>query len=174
MNRTEKQTVVAELVETLNANNFVYLADTNGLSAVQTNKLRKLLFENGVSMRMAKNTLIQIAMQTSDKEFGDLAGTLKGTTCVLTAENQKAPATALKQFRGKAEIPALKGAWIDTAVFIGDNQLEALVNLKSKEDLIGDVISLLQSPARNVISALQSNAGQKIAGLVKTLSERNA
>lgn len=174
MNRTEKQTVVSELTETLKANNFVYLADTSGLTANQTNKLRRMLFENGVSMRMAKNTLIRRAMQDSGKDFGQLQDILAGSTCVLTAENMKAPAQAIKKFRESSDLPMLKGAWIDNSVFVGDSNLEALTNLKSKEDLIGEVIGLLQSPARNVISALQSNAGQKVAGLVKALEERNA
>jgi large subunit ribosomal protein L10 len=173
MNKTEKQAVVAELTETLKGNEFVYLADTNGLTANQTNKFRRLLFENGVSMKMAKNTLIKRAMIESGKDFSELMDVLAGTSCLLVADNQKAPALAIKKFRDKGEIPVLKGAWIESSVFVGDNQLDALVNLKSKEDLIGEVIGLLQSPARNVISALQSNAGQKVAGLVKALSERN-
>lgn len=172
MNKTEKANIVAELVETFNNNSFVYLADTDGLTAKNTNEFRRLLFENGITMRMVKNTLVKIAMEQSDKDFGDLTSVLKGTTCVMVAENVKAPAKTIKQFREKSDKPLLKGAWIDSSVFIGDDQLDALVNLKSKEDLIGDIINLLQSPAKNVISALQSNGGQKIAGLVKTLSER--
>ncbi len=173
MNKQEKGLIVAELVETFNNNSFVYLADTDGLSATDTNIFRRLLFENGVSMRMVKNKLLKIAMDQSDKDFSELVTVLKGTTCVMTAENVKAPANSIKKFREKSDKPLLKGAWVDSSVFIGDDQLLALINLKSKEDLIGEVIGLLQSPAKNVISALQSNAGQKIAGLVKTLSERN-
>ena len=172
MNKIEKQQIVAELVETLNNNPFVYLADTDGLTAGDTNAFRRLLFENGVSMRMVKNTLVKKAMDESDKDFGDLVSVLKGTTCVMFAENVKAPAKTIKKFREKSDKPLLKGAWIDSSVFIGDDQLVNLINLKSKEDLIGDIIHLLQSPAKNVIGGLQSNAGQKIAGLVKALSER--
>jgi large subunit ribosomal protein L10 len=172
MNKIEKQQIVAELVETLNNNPFVYLADTDGLTAGDTNAFRRLLFENGVSMRMVKNTLVKKAMDESDKDFGDLVSVLKGTTCVMFAENVKAPAKTIKKFREKSDKPLLKGAWIDSSVFIGDDQLANLINLKSKEDLIGDIIHLLQSPAKNVIGGLQSNAGQKIAGLVKALSER--
>jgi large subunit ribosomal protein L10 len=173
MNKTEKQAVVAELTSALNDSNIVYLADTTGLSANQTNKFRRILFDSGVSMKMAKNTLIKRAMQDSGKDFGEFMDLLSGTSCILMSDNQKAPAKAIKKFREKGEIPLLKGAWIDSSVFIGDSQLEALTNLKTKEDLIGEVIGLLQSPAKNVISALQSNAGQKVAGLVKALSERN-
>lgn len=172
MNKAEKHELVAELTATFNNNSFVYLTDTNGLSANATNKFRRLLFENGVTMRMAKNTLIRRAMENSDKDFGNLTEVLKGTSCILVSESQKAPAEVLKKFRANSDVPLLKGAWIDSAVFIGDDQLNALVTLKSKEDLVGEIIGLLQSPAKNVISALQSNAGQKIAGLVKTLSER--
>jgi large subunit ribosomal protein L10 len=172
MNKIEKQQIVAELVETFNNNPFVYLADTDGLTAGDTNAFRRLLFENGVSMRMVKNTLVKKAMDESDKDFGDLVSVLKGTTCVMFAENVKAPAKTIKKFREKSDKPLLKGAWIDSSVYIGDDQLVNLINLKSKEDLIGDIIHLLQSPAKNVIGGLQSNAGQKIAGLVKALSER--
>lgn len=172
MNKLEKQQIVAELVETLNNNPFVYLADTEGLSAGDTNAFRRLLFENGVSMRMVKNTLVRKAMEESDKDFGDLVSVLTGTTCVMFAENVKAPAKSIKKFRAKSDKPLLKGAWVDSSVFIGDDQLGALIDLKSKEDLIGEIIGLLQSPAKNVISGLQANAGQKIAGLVKALSER--
>jgi len=172
MNKIEKQQIVAELVETLNNNPFVYLADTDGLTAGDTNAFRRLLFENGVNMRMVKNTLVKKAMEESDKDFGELVSVLKGTTCVMFAENVKAPAKTIKKFREKSDKPLLKGAWVDSSVFIGDDQLANLINLKSKEDLIGDIIHLLQSPAKNVIGGLQSNAGQKIAGLVKALSER--
>ena len=156
----------------MNNNPFVYLADTDGLTAGDTNAFRRLLFENVVSMRMVKNTLVKKAMEESDKDFGDLVSVLKGTTCVMFAENVKAPAKTIKKFREKSGKPLLKGAWIDSSVFIGDDQLTNLINLKSKEDLIGDIIHLLQSPAKNVIGGLQANAGQKIAGLVKALSER--
>lgn len=123
-------------------------------------------------MRMVKNTLVKRAMDECEKDFGDLVTVLSGTTCVMFSENVKAPATSIKKFREKSERPLLKGAWVDSSVFIGDDQLGNLINLKSKEDLIGDIIHLLQSPAKNVIGGLQSNAGQKIAGLVKALSER--
>ena len=172
MNKIEKEAIVAEMVDAFNSNNVVYLTDTDGLSATSTNKFRRLLFENGIQMRMVKNTLLKLAMDQADKDFLELPEVLKGTTCVMFAENAKAPALAIQKFREAGDMPQLKGAWIESSVFIGDNQLGALVTLKSKEDLIGDIIALLQSPAKNVIGALQSNAGQKVAGLVKALSER--
>lgn len=173
MNKAGKSEVVSELTETFKKNNFVYLADTNGLSANETNQLRRLLFERGVSMRMVKNSLLRIAMDQSGKDFGALKDVLKGTTCVLTSKLQKMPAQSIKDFRGASQNVLLKGAWIDNAVFLGDEQLAILVNLKTKNDLIGEIIGWLQSPIKNVISALQTNGPQKIGGLVKALQERN-
>lgn len=173
MNKNDKAAVVAELTETFKNNNFVYLADTTGLTANETNALRRMLFAKGVSMRMVKNTLLRIAMEESGKDFGALKDrSMKGQTCVLTSEVQKAPAESLKQFRGGKDKPLLKGAWIDNAVFMGDDQLATLVNLKTKEDLVGEIIGLLQSPIKNVIGGLQSSGPQKIAGLVKALEEK--
>lgn len=110
-------------------------------------------------------------MEASDKEFGELPSVLKGNTSLLFAETGNAPAKLIKDFRKKSTIPMLKGAYIEEAVFIGDNQIDALVSLKSKEEVIGDIIGLLQSPAKNVVSALQSSGG-KLAGIIKTLSEK--
>ncbi len=160
MNKADKSTVVAELTETFKTNSFVYLTDTTGLTANQTNKLRRMLFERGVEMRMVKNTLLRIAMEQSGKDFGDLKGILKGTTCVMTAEFQKVPAESINDFRATSPNVLLKGAWIDSAVFIGDDQLAALIKLKSREELIGEIIGLLQSPIKNVIGALQANGPQ--------------
>jgi large subunit ribosomal protein L10 len=173
MNKADKLSVVAELTETFKSNNFVYLADTTGLSANDTNKLRRMLFERGVEMRMVKNTLLRIAMEESGKDFGALKDVLKGTTCVMTAEAQKAPAVSIKDFRGASQSVLLKGAWIDNAVFLGDDQLATLVKLKTKEDMIGEIIGLLQSPIKNVIGGLQASGPQKIGGLIKALEERN-
>jgi large subunit ribosomal protein L10 len=171
MNKQEKANQVAELTEAFRNHDFIYLTDASGLSANATNTLRRKFFESGVSMKVAKNTLVALAMEDSGKDFGDLKTALKGSTAILLSDNMKAAAVTLKKFREKSDKPVLKGAWIDNGVFLGDDQLTALTELKSKEDLVGDVIALLQSPARNVISALQS-AGGKLAGVVKTLSER--
>jgi large subunit ribosomal protein L10 len=118
-----------------------------------------------------KNTLLGKAMEAADSDYGDLPGILAGSTSIMIASNGNAPAKVIKEFRRKSDRPVLKGAFIDQAIFIGDNQLDALIALKSKEEMIGEVIGLLQSPAKNVISALKSG-GSTIAGLVKTLSER--
>ncbi len=172
MTRTEKENLVNELTEQLKESNFVYITDTGNLNAKDTNDLRRMLFQSGVKMRIAKNTLIELAMEKSGKEFGALKGTLKGTSAIMFSENMKAPAIAIQKFRGKKAVPALKGAYIDSDIFLGDDQLDALAKLKSKEDLIGEVIGLLQSPVRNVIGALQSG-GHKLSGILKTLEERN-
>ena len=171
MNKADKSIVVAELTETFKTNTFVYLTDTTGLTANQTNKLRRMLFERGVEMRMVKNTLLRIAMEESGKDFGDLKGILKGTTCVMTSESQKAPAESIKDFRATSPNVLLKGAWIDNSVFIGDDQLTILESLKSKEELVGQIIGMLQSPAQNVLSALRGS-GSTIAGILKTLEKR--
>lgn len=172
MNREQKNASIAAITEKLQASNCLYIADTSSIGAIDTNNFRRELFRNGIEMLVAKNTLILKAMRNSGKDFGELESTLKGTSALLFSENVKAPAQAILKFRKKGTKPALKGAYIDSAIFIGDNQLDALSNLKSKEDLLGDIVGLLQSPARNVISALQSGGG-KIAGIVKTLSEKN-
>lgn len=173
MKKSEKQIVIAELTETFKNNQAIYLADTTGLSANDTNRFRRMLYQNGVQMRMAKNTLVKRAMEESGLDFSELFGSLKGTTCIMTGATQKSPAQSIKKFRDKkGTLPILKGAWIEQSVFIGDNQLDTLVNLKTKADLVGEIIGLLQSPARNVIGALQANAGQKIAGLVKALGDK--
>jgi large subunit ribosomal protein L10 len=172
MKRENKNAVIAELTEKFKEANNLYIADTSSIGAVDTNIFRRELYKNGITMLVAKNTLILKAMRNSGKDFGELENTLKGTSALLFSENMKAPAQAILKFRKKGDKPALKGAYIDSAIFIGDNQLEALTQLKSKEELIGDVIGLLQSPIQSVVSALQSGGGT-IAGIVKTLSEKN-
>lgn len=171
MTKLEKQEIIAQLKENLNNHKFVYVTDSSDLTANSNNELRKLLFKNGVKMQVIKNTLISNAVDSSDQEWGELKDTLKGTTALLFASNPKAPAIAIKAFRKKNEKPLLKGAFIDSDIFIGDDQLDVLVNLKTREDLIGEIVGLLQSPAQNVISALKSSS-TTIAGLLKTLSEK--
>lgn len=171
MTREEKNQVIDNLVEQFNNYQFVYVTDSSELTANNNNKLRRLLHKNGVTMQIAKNTLIKKALEKSERDWGELIDTLKGTTALLFASNPKAPALAIKDFRKSSDKPTLKGAYIDSDVFIGDDQLDMLSNFKSKEDLIGEIIGLLQSPASNVISALKSGGGT-LAGLLKTLSEK--
>lgn len=171
MTREEKSQVIAELTATLAGTNVIYLADISGLDAETTSNLRRTCFKAGIELAVVKNTLLEKAMEASDNDYGDLPSTLKGNTSILIAENGNAPAKIIKEFRKKSDKPVLKGAFIHQAVFIGDNQLDALIALKSKDEVIGEIIGLLQSPAKNVVSALKSGGG-KIAGIVKTLSER--
>jgi large subunit ribosomal protein L10 len=133
--------------------------------------LRRACYKADVQLSVVKNTLLSKAMEASDRDFGDLPTVLKGNTSVMYSETGNAPAKVIKNFRKKAEKPLLKGAFIEETVYIGDDQLDMLVDIKSKEELIGEIVGLLQSPAKNVISALKSGGGT-IAGLIKTLSER--
>jgi large subunit ribosomal protein L10 len=171
MNREEKNAIIDELAANLKEYQYVYVTDSSNLSANSNNDLRKLLHKNGVKMQVIKNTFVHKALERGDIEWGELKDTLKGTTALLFASNPKAPAIAIKEFRKKSDRPLLKGAYIDSDVFIGDDQLGALVDLKTREELVGEIIGLLRSPANNVVSALKSS-GNTIAGILKTLSER--
>ena len=171
MTREEKSQVIQDLNAQLADNANIYIADISGLNAVATSDLRRACFKANVKLAVVKNTLLEKAMEASDKDFGDLPSTLKGNTSVMYAEAGNAPAKVIKAFRKKSNKPLLKGAFIEEAIYLGDDQLDALVDIKSREELIGDIIGLLQSPAKNVISALKSG-GNTLSGLVKTLSER--
>lgn len=171
MTREEKSRVIEDLTAQLAGTNVVYLADISGLNAETTSNLRRACFKAGIQLEVVKNTLLSKAMEASDNDYGDLPTVLAGNTSILISENGNAPAKIIKEFRKKSDKPLLKGAFIHSAVFIGDNQLDALIALKSKEEVIGEIIGLLQSPAKNVISALKSSGG-KLAGILKTLSEK--
>ncbi|MCH2217812.1 MAG: 50S ribosomal protein L10 [Flavobacteriales bacterium] len=171
MSREEKSQVIQDLTAQLADTSTIYLADISGLDAITTSNLRRACFKADVQLAVVKNTLLSKAMEASDKEFGELQDVLKGNTSMLIAETANAPAKVIKEFRKKSDKPLLKGAYVEEAVYVGDDQLDALVNIKSREELIGDIVGLLQSPAKNVISALQSGGG-KLAGILKTLSEK--
>ena len=171
MTREEKSVIIKDLTSQLADNQIVYIADISGLNALATSNLRRACFKANVSLAVVKNTLLAKAMEASDKDFGELPSTLKGNTSIMFSETGNAPAKVIKKFRKKSDKPVLKGAYVAEAIYIGDNQLETLVNIKSKEEVIGDIITLLQSPAKNVISALQSG-GNKLSGILKTLSEK--
>ena len=171
MTREEKSQVIQDLTTKLADTNIIYLADISGLDAMTTSDLRRACFKANVQLAVVKNTLLSKAMEASDKEFGELQSTLKGNTSILIAEAGNAPAKVIKEFRKKSDKPVLKGAYVEQAIYVGDDQLDALVNIKSKEELIGDIITLLQSPAKNVVSALRSG-GSKLSGILKTLSEK--
>lgn len=171
MTREEKGQVIEDLTGRLNDTDTIYLADISGLDATSTTKLRRACFKADVSLTVVKNTLLAKAIEASEREYGELSTVLTGNTSIMIAEKGNAPAKIIKEFRKKAEKPLIKGAYIDEAIYIGDEHLETLSNIKSKDELIGDVLGLLQSPAKNVISALK-NGGGKLAGILKTLSEK--
>ena len=173
MNKQDKVKVVEELKSQLANYKSIYLTDIAGLDAVQTSKLRRECFNSDVKLSVVKNTFLERAMSESDNEFGELKDLLKGNTTIMLSKVGNSPAKVIKKFRKDGDKPILKGAFVDEAIYVGDNHIEALFNLKSKEEVIGEIITLLQSPAKNVISALKSSSG-KIAGLVKTLSEKPA
>ena len=171
MTREDKSQVIKDLTAQLADASTIYLADISGLDAATTSNLRRACFKADVQLSVVKNTLLEKAMEASDKDFEDLPSTLKGNTSIMIAEVANAPAKVIKEFRKSSDKPLLKGAYAEESVYVGDDQLEALVNIKSREELIGDIIGLLQSPAKNVVSALQSG-GNKLSGILKTLSEK--
>ena len=171
MTREDKLTVIQDLTSQLSENATIYLADISGLDADTTSNLRRACFKANIRLSVVKNTLLAKAMEASEKDFGELPEVLKGNTSLMFSEVSNAPAKLIKAFRKNSDKPILKGAFIEEAIYVGDNQLDSLVNIKSKEEVIGDIIGLLQSPAKNVISGLQSGGGQ-LAGIIKTLSER--
>lgn len=172
MNQEEKAKYISELATELSESNIFYLADTGELTVDAVNQLRRRCFNSKIRMRVVKNTLLEKAMDKVDgKDFGDLRTVLAGPTSIMFAEVGNVPAKLIKEFRKKSDKPILKGAYINEAVYVGDNQLDALVSLKSKDEMLGEIIGLLQSPAKNVISGLK-NSGAKIAGILKTLENR--
>lgn len=171
MTREEKSKVIEELTVQLADNSNIYLADISGLNAGTTSALRRACFKANVKLAVVKNTLFEKAMEASEKDFGELPTTLKGNTSVMYSETGNAPAKVIKAFRKKSDKPLLKGAFIEESIYIGDELLDMLVDIKSKEELIGEIITLLQSPAKNVISALQSGGG-KLSGILQTLSNK--
>ncbi|MDA0773749.1 MAG: 50S ribosomal protein L10 [Bacteroidetes bacterium] len=171
MTREQKAQVIADLTDVLAGVKNLYLTDTEGLNAAQTSALRRACFKANIKLSVVKNTLLAKAMEASDKDFGALKDILKGNTSLMIADAGNVPAKVIKDFRKKSAKPILKGAYIEEAIYIGDDQIDALVAIKSREELIGDIITLLQSPAKNVVSALQSG-GNTITGILKTLSER--
>lgn len=173
MTREEKAQIIEELSNKFSQHNYFYITDASGLSVAQINRFRKMCYDKGVDYKVFKNTLIEKALEQSEIDFTEFSSkALKGFSGVMFADTGNLPAKILKEFRrGGVNKPVLKGASIDTAFYFGDENLDALTSLKSKEEVIGDIIGLLQSPAKNVISALQSGKN-KLAGIVKTLSER--
>jgi len=171
MNKEEKHELVLALTEQMKEYGNFYITDTSNLTVAKVNDIRRKFFESDITMQVAKNSLIKKAMEAVGGDFSPMYDALKGSSSILFSKSATAPAKLIKQLRRAGDKPVLKAAYIDSSVFIGDKQLDTLINLKSKEQLIGEIIGLLQSPAKNVISGLQSG-GNKLAGIVKTLQER--
>jgi len=171
MNKQEKNQMIEVLDGMLNENNNFYLADISGLTAEENSALRRLCFKREVSLQVVKNTLLKKAFEKNESDFTELYDVLVGNTSIMQAEAGNAPAKVIKEFRKKNAKPLLKAAHIEESLYIGDENLTSLADLKSKDELIGDIITLLQSPAKNVISSLQSG-GNKLSGIVKALEER--
>ena len=161
MTREEKSIAIEDLTAKLAEANIMYIADTSGLNADTTSNLRRACFKAGIKLEVVKNTLLEKAMEASANDYGDLASVLKGNSSIFIADIANAPAKIIKDFRKKSEKPAFKGAYINGEIYIGDNLLDSLASLKSKEEVIGEIIGLLQSPAQRIISALLNNAEKK-------------
>ncbi len=170
--REQKAQLIEELTQQLSEYNVIYLVDILGLDAQTTSDLRRACHKDSVTLKVVKNTMLKQAMDKSDKEFGELVDVLVGNSALMLSDTGNKPAKIIKNYRKKSKKPQLKGAWIEEGIYIGDEQLDNLVNIKSKEELLGEIIGLLQSPVKNVLSALQSGGG-KIAGILKTLSEKS-
>ncbi len=174
MTRAEKTTAIEELKDKFSNSSFFYLTDSSTLTVEQVSKLRRMCFEKGVEMKVVKNTLAKKALESAPEEKGysALFDSLKGPTAIMFTETANVPAKIISEFRDdKLEKPSLKAAYIDSAVYVGDDQIKVLKGLKSKEELIGEIISILQSPAKTVISSLKSG-GATLSGLLKALGER--
>ena len=173
MKKEDKALVIEKIGHTLSEYSCVYLTQTAGLNAEKTSALRRACFKDDIKMLCVKNTLLKKAFENSTTDYSELYGLLHGETTLLLSNTGNAPAKLIKKFRQKNEtLPMLKGAFVEESVYIGENQLDALSKIKSKNELIGDIIGLLQSPAKNVISALQGSAGNKLHGLLETLSNK--
>ena len=171
MRKEDKQVLIDSILSELKACPNFYLTDVSDLNAEKTSQLRRQCFNSGVKMIVVKNSLLHKAMQQMEKDYEGLYDVLKGSTALMLCETGNAPAKLIKNFRKTSDRPILKGAYIEECCYIGDEMLDALCNVKSKNDLIADVIALLQSPMKNVISGLQSG-GHKLSGILETLSER--
>ena len=164
MTKEDKVLVIQDIKDLLQDAKNVYIANLEGMNALQTSNFRRLAFKGNITMKVVKNTLLRKAMESMEGvDYSEVFDTLKGNTAVMVSEVANAPAKLMKDFRKKAEYPALKSAVLDSVVYVGDDQLETLANIKSKEEMIGEIIGLLQSPIRNVLSALQNKENAESA-----------
>ncbi len=171
MTREEKSKVIERLTAELADNTNIYMTDASGLNAIDTSKLRRACFKANIKLSVVKNSLLAKAMEASEKDFGELNQVLVGNTALMYSEIGNSPAKLIKEFRKKSERPILKGASIEDVVYLGDDQVSFLANIKSREELIGEIITILQSPSKNLISALLSSKS-KISGVLKTLADK--
>jgi large subunit ribosomal protein L10 len=171
MNRDEKNRIIDNLTDTISQARHFYLADISDLNAEDTSKLRRACFEKEIKLIVVKNTLLQKALEKFEGKYEGLFDALKSSTSIMFSSVNNMPAKLIKEFRKTGQKPVLKAAFVEESIYIGDDQLDALSGIKSREELLGDLVLLLQSPARNVLSALQSGRN-KLAGIVKTLSEK--
>lgn len=171
MNKAEKNQMINVLVDEINQNPNFYLTDTSNLTVEKINELRSLCFKRGIRLKVVKNTLLKKALEKTGRDYSEIFPVLAGPTSIMFAEVGNVPAKLIQEFRKSNDKPILKAAYVEECIYLGDNQLSTLLSIKSKNELIGDIIGLLQSPAKNVVSALQSG-GNKLSGIIKTLSER--
>ena len=171
MKREDKDNIISNLTESINHSKHFYLTDTSELNAESTSQLRRKCFEQDIRLLVVKNTLLRKALEKCSENFEELYGVLKNSTSIMFSEKGNVPAKLIKEFRKTLDKPLLKAAYVEESFYIGDDQLDTLARIKTKEEVIADVILLLQSPAQNLLSALQSSK-QKLAGIVKTLSEK--
>jgi large subunit ribosomal protein L10 len=171
MTRDEKQQLIDNLAQQLSETKHFYVADIAALDAEQSSSLRRKCFEKEIKLVVVKNTLLKKALEKIEGEYEELFPVLKNNTSLMLSETGNTPAKLIKEFRKEWEKPLLKGAYVEESIYIGDDQLDALASIKSKEELLGDIVTLLQSPAKNVVSALQSG-GSTLAGVIKTLQEK--
>ncbi|MAO45629.1 MAG: 50S ribosomal protein L10 [Crocinitomicaceae bacterium] len=172
MTREEKDLQIKELTQMLADNSVLYLTDATGLNAEATTQLRRACYKNDIGMRVVKNTLLRRAMDASEgADYSELYEVLSGQTALLVGNVGNAPAKLLKEFRKKNDMPVLKAAYVEESTYLGDDQIDALTAIKSKDELVAELIALLQSPIKNVVGALNSG-GNTVSGLVKALQER--
>ncbi|MCS6991282.1 MAG: 50S ribosomal protein L10 [Chitinophagales bacterium] len=171
MLREEKQKIIESLTEQFKSAPYFYLADTSNLSVSEMNQLRRLCYQHGVTLRIAKNTLIRKSLESTGKSYDGLFDVLHGPTSIFFAQSASLPAKVIKEFRKTHEKPVLKAAYVEESIFIGDAVLEQLAALKTKQELIGEIVALLQSPIHRVVQALKSG-GDRLAGILKALEER--
>ena len=170
MRKEDKNTVIEQIAATTKEYSHFYLVDTTAMNAASTSALRRKCFESDIKLLVVKNTLLQKALDSLEVDYSPLYGSLKGSTTIMFTNIGNAPAKLIKNV-AKEGIPGLKAAYVEESFYVGADQLEALISIKSKNEVIADVIALLQSPAKNVISALQSG-GNTLHGVLKTLGER--